>query len=474
MFKLKINKNQKISEIQIVEILFCLFPLTFIIGNLAVSINLVLFILSAFYLIRKRNLAFRFNNSSWLLIIFFLYFFMSTTVQFLVPGILNNKLQNIELEVNPILKSFMLLRFSLLIFVIDTLFFNKILDLKKFFLSSLICTSFVSIDIIIKYIAGVDIFGNKNFATWNSGPFGDELIAGTYLKNFSFFSFFYIFLIYKNENLKKPLLIFIIALNLIAAVLAGNRMPMILFLFGCFIIILLVKNFRLVMSTSLLIFFSVFILISSNDANLKQNYARFLGDISILNLIKIEDWVGNAPKTQTAEEENLFYEDEMEKPSQPRDIVFLRISGHFRVFQTAIEMWKERPLTGFGLKSFRIKCWDILEKDNIKRKVTKKPQYLSCGHHPHNYYLEFLSEAGIIGTCLLLGFFLILFKDSFYYLRKFNKQMNAEMCLLIPVIILFFLEIWPIRSSGSFFTTWGATFFWINAGILMSAVSKKN
>ena len=52
--------------------------------------------------------------------------------------------------------------------------------------------------------------------------------------------------------------------------------------------------------------------------------------------------------------------------------------------------------------------------------------------------------------------------------------MNAEMCLLIPVIILFFLEIWPIRSSGSFFTTWGATFFWINAGILMSAVSKKN
>ena len=275
-------------------------------------------------------------------------------------------------------------------------------------------------------------------------------------------------MIYKNENLKKPLLIFIIALNLIAAVLAGNRMPMILFLFGCFIIILLVKNFRLVMSTSLLIFFSVFILISSNDANLKQNYARFLGDISILNLIKIEDWVGNAPKTQTAEEENLFYEDEMEKPSQPRDIVFLRNSGHFRVFQTAIEMWKERPLTGFGLKSFRIKCWDILEKDNIKRKVTKKPQYLSCGHHPHNYYLEFLSESGIIGISLMLIFFLILLKNSFHYLKKYNERINSEIILLIPIIVVVIIEIWPIRSTGSFFTTGNATFFFLNVGILLA------
>ena len=33
------------------------------------------------------------------------------------------------------------------------------------------------------------------------GPFGDEWIAGTYLKNFSFFSFFYIFTTYKNKNL---------------------------------------------------------------------------------------------------------------------------------------------------------------------------------------------------------------------------------------------------------------------------------
>ena len=82
MFKLKINKNQKISEDQIVKILFYVFPLSFIIGNLAVSVNVLLFIVSSLFFIKRKQLSFRFSNSSWLLIVFFLYFFLSTTIQF--------------------------------------------------------------------------------------------------------------------------------------------------------------------------------------------------------------------------------------------------------------------------------------------------------------------------------------------------------------------------------------------------------
>jgi len=136
-------------------------------------------------------------------------------------------------------------------------------------------------------------------------------------------------------------------------------------------------------------------------------------------------------------------------------------------------MWKERPLTGFGLKSLRFKCWDMLKKDNIERKITKRPQIIVCANHAHNYYLELLSEAGIIGTSLLVIFFLILLKDSFYYLKRHHQQINSGVNLLVPVIILFFLEIWPIKSTGSFFTTWGATFFWLNIGLLITGLSRK-
>jgi O-antigen ligase len=136
-------------------------------------------------------------------------------------------------------------------------------------------------------------------------------------------------------------------------------------------------------------------------------------------------------------------------------------------------MWKKRPLTGFGLKSFRFKCWYMLEKDNIERKISKKPQKIVCANHTHNYYLELLSEAGIIGTSLLVIFFLILLKDSFVFLKKYNQEINSGINLLIPIIIIFLLEIWPLKSTGSFFTTWGATFFWLNVGLLIAGTSKK-
>ena len=158
----------------------------------------------------------------------------------------------------------------------------------------------------------------------------------------------------------------------------------------------------------------------------------------------------------------------------PKEIILLRHSGYNRIFQTAIVMWKQQPLFGFGLKSFRVKCWDMLDKDNAERKITQKPQTIVCSNHAHNYYLELLSEAGIIGTSLMVIFFLILLKDCFNYLKKYNQQKNPEMNLLIPVIILFFLEIWPIKSTGSFFTTWGATFFWLNVAILIAAKAKKS
>ena len=217
MLKLKIIKNQKFSATKLVEVLFYTFPLWFIVGNLAVSLNTLLFIVVSLFVIQRKQLTFRFNNSYWLLIIFFLYFFISTTIQFQSSGFLNELMLEVHLatkswplENKPIFKSLLLIRFLILIFVIDTLFFNKILNLKFFFLSSLVCTSFVSFDVILQYITGFDLFGFKSTLYWNSGPFGDERIASTYLKNFSFFSFFYIFETFKNKNFNIPLLIFII------------------------------------------------------------------------------------------------------------------------------------------------------------------------------------------------------------------------------------------------------------------------
>ena len=160
MLKLKTIENQKFSGIKLVEVLFYTFPLWFILGNLAVSINTLLFIVISLFVIQRKQLTFRFNNSYWLLIAFFLYFFISTTIQYLSPGYLNVEMQalNPSLENNPILKSFLLLRFIILIFIIDTLFINKNIITAKITNTPFVFCFKIGITQIVKSLPGYIIF----------------------------------------------------------------------------------------------------------------------------------------------------------------------------------------------------------------------------------------------------------------------------------------------------------------------------
>ena len=476
MSYLNIIKKQKLKKLRLVEILFYILPLSFVAGNLIVSINLLLFLIFSLFLIKKKNLTYRFSEINWFLIIFFLYLFFSTVIQFndydvwiqkareavadqpldenLNPSWLK---ENLTFENHPIFKSLLLLRFVILIFVIDTLFYNKILSLKKFFLSSLFCTSFVSMDIIFQYIFGFDIFGISNSGRYNSGPFGNELIAGGYLLHFSFISFFYIF--YKSKNLNNPLILLTVTVHALAIALAGNRMPLVLFMFGCFLLILFIKKIRTVIISSLIIFFAVFFVIVSNDDEIKTPYQNFYYQTLHVGLIKQLTVKQDEKKELKKEEENEVYK---VGPDGKIDSI-LRTSGHARIYLTAIEMWKENHIFGFGQKSFRVKCWEILPRI----------EGLACANHPHNYYLEILSEGGIIGFSLIIVFFIILLRECFVFLNKKKYQKNKSLYLLIPIIIIFFLGIWPLKSTGSFFTNWGGSLFWLNIALLQSHLKKK-
>ena len=143
----------------------------------------------------------------------------------------------------------------------------------------------------------------------------------------------------------------------------------------------------------------------------------------------------------------------------------LRTSGHARIYLTAIEMWKENHIFGFGQKSFSVKCWEILGRI----------EGLSCANHPHNYYLEILSEVGLIGFSLIIVFFILLLRECFVFLNKKKYKKNKSLYLLIPIIIIFFLGIWPLKSTGSFFTNWGGSLFWLNIALLQAnLINKKN
>ena len=477
MINLNIIKNQKISKHKVVEILFFTFPLSFIIGNLVLSLHLLLFLIFSFLLIKKEKLSVGLENSHWILIIFFLYFSISTAIQYQSPGLLNEKIQSLSFEEHPVVKSFSLFRFLLFIIVINTLFLNKILDLRRILLFSLICTSFVSFDVIFQYLVGFDLFGLESRGLKNPGPFGDEEIAGAYLLKFSFFSFFFFFDYVKNKKNKKLFSIFFIVFHLLAILVAGNRMPLVLVLFGCVAIILFIKNFRLIMLSSLMVFVSLFFILVKYDSELKNSYLSFASEVNIIKLIninklKIEQKTEKVEKIEDEKNQEIEWSEGILKKNW-EGIILLDNSGYNRIFRTSIAMWLEKPLFGFGLKSFRFKCWEILNKKAHLVPESNVAKF-SCANHPHNYYFELLSEAGIIGLVLILTLFFILIKNSFYFVKIYNQKLKANTFFLLAIIISLLIEIWPLRSTGSFFTTANATYFWLVAGVLISAIKQKN
>ena len=164
--------------------------------------------------------------------------------------------------------------------------------------------------------------------------------------------------------------------------------------------------------------------------------------------------------------------EQSEKTRSKKKLSLLRGSGHYYIFSNAVLVWKDQPLFGFGLKSFRVKCWHNLT-DGTYNIMKSSKKYLACSNHPHNYYLELLAESGVIGGGLLLILFIIFWKDFFYYFMRYGRRTNFEMFFLAPLVITIFLEIWPLRSSGSFFSTWNATFIWLIISLLLANKGKE-
>ena len=98
---------------------------------------------------------------------------------------------------------------------------------------------------------------------------------------------------------------------------------------------------------------------------------------------------------------------------------------------------------------------------------------VNCNIHPHNYYLEILAETGIVGLFLIISLFFII---SIKVLQKIHlsEMITDDKKKLIPFFIIFFAEIFPLKTTGSFFTTGNATFLFIILAFFVGLIELKS
>lgn len=426
------------SKVFTTNFLLSIMPLSYIAGNLILNLNVGLFLIFFFFLWKPNFFDFKFSYLDKLIFIFFLYIFLN--------GFVNNYF-NFTPEKNDeknliFLKAIGYLRFVILYLAIRYLVNFNIIKFKYLFLTFGLSALFVSLDIIYQFFFRIDFFGFEAPSTDRrlAGPFGDEWIAGSFIQRFYIFIIFYILIFIKQKKEWQLNLFFLIILLLVSlgVLMSGNRIPTVIYFLSIFLIIIFEKSLRKKLMVLIIIFLSSLYFLGQKNEVIKVHYSSFITkSIDIFNYYK--------------NKYDFSSENELKIPN-----------SYIKEFETGILTWKENKIFGSGIKSFYYSC----------KKIEFKIKNLGlCSPHPHNYYIQFAAELGLVGLLLsILIFFFIIFEafKIFFFKEKFS-----DIKLLLPFFIIFIVEIFPFKTTGSFFTTTNSTFIFILISFIVGLIYRK-
>lgn len=407
------NITKTFFSLSFPEWLLLIFPFFSVFGT--VFVNLLLIISSIYFIYFLLRFKVYGNlKLSWIYLYFIFFLYIIFTSFFATNYI--HALQSSFSQIRFLL-------FSLFIYLCIPHLKNIDLIIKTWSLLIL----FIAFDTLIQFYLRHDIFGIKSpaYPERLSGPFGEELIVGAFISIMSVPLFSYFYEKNKNFNLKFTLFFLIYFFLITILALSGERLSFIIFLLSTLIILIFNSNLKKILTISIFLIFILGIIYISN----KQVKSR-VDDFN--NIIY------------------NFYE-----------------SSYGRLYESSFLLFKKNYIFGVGLKNYRYDC------DN---QIDPRPNniYQFCSTHPHNFYLEILVETGLIGSILLLSsiitLLLYLYKKIIYLKNKHNNYLS----LLYGNIIIIAVYIFPLKTSGSFFTTWNASFFWLNVGMALLLTRQRN
>ncbi len=356
--------------------------------------------------------------------------------------------------------SIIFIRFLLIPLSVYFIFFTNNKDVKRVLLVICVLVLLVSLDTLYQFFNysskdgfGNDILGFKS--DWYgrlTGPFGDELIPGAYISKFGLLGYAYL-VVSKKYQSRSIIQIIYLTLILIVCFASGERMALATYLLGLFVLLFFIKNGKFI------IFFSLFIGLSS--IFLIYKFHPFYNDFVVVESNETHQGLKIEKIYKCNKNSNKMCSKIIDiQPSFKKVITNFSTSNYGEIYLLAIEMFKDNPLTGIGINNYEYACNNV----NGYRKLMK---IHNCANHPHNIYLQWLTEGGIIvfiSFIIYLGFIL-------YFIRKNDGQRDLKLISFAVLVIIF----WPIMSTGSLIKNWnGVSTFYIIGICLCLSRFKKN
>ena len=408
-----------------------LFPLSIIIGNfysnfiVAVG-SLTFFIYS---IIKKRE---EFNNPFFK--IFLIFWFLIVVRSLFTSEILFS-----------FKSSFLFIRYALFCLLVKFLILNNKYFLKNFFKINVILLIFISIDALIQFYFGKNLFGTFASQIENnriSGVFGKELILGSFITKISFI-LFAINVIKKNHYYNFFLIIFFF----IVVFITGERASFFLFTVGIFYSFLFFREKKIYL------------------------YSLIAALILLTTIIINKDSIKKRMILQTF---NQLYSEINTNFNAPKKL-FLFSEGHQILILSALNMFYQNPFIGVGPNLYRFEC----EKEKYFISGKNYPNFGSgrdlinhCNTHPHNYYVQILSETGIIGAFFI---FLAVIKFTHHSIKILYDQVKKKIYISQYKIFIssaVIINLWPFITTGNFFGSSSANLFWLPFGFFLATFNR--
>ena len=355
--------------------------------------------------------------------------------------------------------SIIFLRFLLIPIFFYFFYFKNNERLNYLLLIIFILVVFVSFDTFFQFFNyssrdgfGADIFGFKS--SWYgrlTGPFGDELIPGSYVSKFGLVGYVYLL---TNKKLNKKITIHSLYLGIILVVcfISGERMAFATFGLGLFTLLIFLKKNRITIISSIVIGLVSIFLINKfhpfyNDYNVIESSQYHQG-------LKIEKFFKCKENSKEICTKIIDIQ-----PSFLEVIKNFDSSAYGEIYLLSLKMFKDNLLTGVGISNFNYMCENT---DNYKEMMVN----YNCTSHPHNTYIQWLAEGGLI--------VFVIFVLYLFYICNFIFSNSGDKKFKIISLVILLIMFWPIMSTGSLIKNWyGISVFFI-IGVSLGISKLKN